>query len=141
MNYIREELLRQQRALAALMSGEEPDLAEERGEGLADLAREEREELRGHGDTAGYGGRPLSRSVSRAAEGVPFFEPAAFENGEPAVPWAVAGTRARPETAGMAAGRWSVSEALAAGTAMDLRSVSRGIQRDARRYDGGFSMY
>ena len=139
MNYIREELLRQQRALAALMSGEEPDLAEERGEGLADLAREEREELRGHGDTAGYGGRPLSRSVSRAAEGVPFFEPAAFENGEPAIPWAVAGTGAEPGTAGVTAGRRPVSEA--AGTAMDLRSVSRGIQRDARRYDGGFSMY
>ena len=141
MNYIREELLRQQRALAALMSGEEPDLAEERGEGLADLAREEREGLRKHGDTAGYGGRPLSRSVSQAAEGVPFFKPAGVENGEPAIPWAVAGTGAEPGTAGVTAGRWPVSGAPAAGTAMDLRSVSRGIQRDARRYDGGFSMY
>lgn len=141
MNYIREELLRQQRALAALMSGEEPDLAEERGEGLADLAREEREELRGHGDTLGYGGRPLNRSVSRAAEGVPFFKPAGVENGEPAIPWAVVGTGAEPGTAGVTAGRWPVSGAPAAETAMDLRSVSRGIQRDARRYDGGFSMY
>ena len=141
MNYIREELLRQQRALAALMSGEEPDLAEERGEGLADLAWEEREGLRGHGDTAGSGGRPLSRSVSRAAEGVPFFEPAAVENGEPAIPWAVAGTGAEPGTTGVTVGQWPVSGAPAAGTAMDLRSVSRGIQRDARRYDGGFSMY
>lgn len=180
MDYIREELLRQQRALAALMTG---------GEGLEeDAARREAPVLggetggaeagedapfpwnergtpfaaRGHDTTASGGetedawaaeaaadadgkanmpgekeelkslvSRPAGRGM-RTAEG----------GGSAGALWSAAGGRAVGDigiTSAEAGLLWA--EDPPAGGAADARALSRAFQRDARRYDGGFSLY
>jgi len=126
MDYVKEELLRQKRALEALMLG----AAEEEREGeeapppteesSADTAAEllhPRLAAEGSRRTArpaatGAAGRSLRRDAERFAQG------AAAER------------------------RYSAESALSAvAVQSDARRLSRTIQRDARRYDGGFTIY
>lgn len=138
MNYIQEELLRQRNALAALMSGTTAEEAEERERSGPDRA-----EWKGGGTAA----------TDKDAEGA---MGRAGETGVEAV--AVSGKAAGRQAGDLRSGApqrsggWTALQrtepwrtgsgvAMPERMAMDLRAVSRGIQRDARRYDGGFSTY
>ena len=165
MNYIREELLRQREILAALMSGGDREQQED-DQQIADLMEDEREGLRGFENAEvrrarlGQGDREGIRSANEAWA----LETAGFESGWTERAWAMAGSATGSRAMAEA---WTASEEARVpveeersvasqpaaimgrtlfageGTAapLNVRSVSRGIQRDARRYDGGFSMY
>ena len=143
MDYIREELLRQKRILSVLMIGGQ---------------RKEPEETE-RGEDKSLSVQPAAERTGRlhtAWEAEP--EPAQFlqgwtEHGEPRF----SGIR----TAGFRRGReegWRGREILnteelvssirmapyrraVSEMTVDARELSRSIQRDARRYDGGFSIY
>ena len=126
MDYVREELLRQRWALEALLltgaadeapEAEETDPVQERAaEMLAAKAGEDRFPERS---------APL-RSVRRSLRGA-----------EP-TPWSAG---AFPETETISAvPEWGGSLGPAR-MQVQVREVSRAVERDARRYDGGFTMY
>ena len=144
MDYIQEELLRQRRILSVLMTGSQRKEAE---------ATENRED---ESLSAVQHVAERTEQSRTAWEAEP--EPAQFlqgwtEHGEPRF----SGIR----TAGFRRGReegWRGKEALITEelatpvrmvpyeravpeTSADAREISRSIQRDARRYDGGFSIY
>ena len=131
MDYIQEELLRQKRALEALMTGSVRQMEE-----TAESAEAER-----------------LREVQGAEEVL---------RGRMAAAWEMAGGERRGLRAGktgtVETGRGrnggAVQEIMAGGAVREVRYVNRGrtaqadvqaisrtIQRDARRYDGGFSLY
>lgn len=179
MDYIREELLRQQRVLAALMTGE--DRAEKRApekEPAPDRADETAwEETAGRlgpadgADTAGRLGKETSPAwagyaetgLGEGAKGGAAEKTAAPERWETVRArerWLGDGgsLKAKSEAAGAAwqAAAGSVGESgdswpsgggalwaalPASGGLADARTLSRAFQRDARRYDGGFSLY
>lgn len=180
MDYIREELLRQQRALAALMTGgegleedaarrEEPVLGGETGGAEAGedapFTWNERGTLfaaRGHDTAASGGGAGDIWAAETAADAdgkanMPgekeeskgfVSRPAgrgrrtAESGGNAGEPWSTAGGRAVGNIgiASAEAGLLWAEDPPAGGTA-DARALSRAFQRDARRYDGGFSLY
>ena len=153
MDYIRRELLRQQAALARLLLGG----GKENEEQLADaagLAR--RGETSGHPVTAGNKPEtPLDTAAQSLRRGLPLAErlpedrrPAVEQrdDGEAAA-WAGPRFARRgpvrpfpPADSGETAeqGFW---RRLETGERSDEKALSRMIQRDARRYDGGFSLY
>lgn len=149
MNYIQEELLRQRRALAALMSGQEPEPEEEPAPEAPERAAEQdwrlvRREgpgtVRDGGTEMGAGTWERRSADTRRASvqgnlpggGGPREAETARSVSER---WTETGTD-------RLAGPWAAANAASAGErGVDLRTVSRGFQRDARRYDGGFSMY
>lgn len=138
MNYIQEELLRQRQALAALMSGKQPEPEAEQAAPEAAAQEQPDAWWEQAAETAG----PSRRSAAGAAaeqilpadrrwpvfSGVGGAVRAAAEQGDGTVrrnvPVWLTADAPRRETGGV-----------------ELRAVSRGFQRDARRYDGGFSMY
>lgn len=149
MNYIQEELLRQRRALAALMSGQEPETEERSASEMPEQAAEQSGRLARRGEhgtvrdggTEPGAGTPEGRSTDTlrelAGDALPGGGgPRETETARTAPErWTETGTE-------RLAGPWAAVGASSAGErAVDLRTVSRGFQRDARRYDGGFSMY
>ena len=174
MNYIREELLRQQDLLAVLMSGKEQEPADD-GEPWTDDGLTGEEAFYGFG-TEARSLRPERRS-SRQMDEMSVWAPDGIEgerlestrsmtedrNGLSRV-WA-AGMRRDSEELRIPAGDEiavafpqvgsgyetvfplpaAMGRTLFVGEGttapLNVRSVSRCIQRDARRYDGGFSMY
>lgn len=126
MDYVREELLRQKRALEALMLGaaEEERAGEESLPPVEDRPEDgATERLRSPSAVKGSG-RAVRLSKTEAAErslrrGAEWFaQEAAVE-------------------------RLPAAEGGASAVVMrsDARRLSRTIQRDARRYDGGFTIY
>ena len=155
MNYIREELLRQREILAALMSGEDRGQQED-DQQTDDLMEDQREGLRGGERAELRSTRPgqKDRAGIQSADKVWTPETAGLESDWTDRTQAVAETWTASEDARvpMEEERFMASQpasimgrTLFAGegtaTPLNVRSVSRGIQRDARRYDGGFSMY
>ncbi|MDO4314837.1 MAG: hypothetical protein Q4C45_03605 [Oscillospiraceae bacterium] len=181
MDYIREELLRQQRALAALMTGgEDAETAEDGWPAASDA--ESAGAKTDTGAAAAWSGRgkgtsPAAPEYAGAEPGgeagrVPAEDAAAEETdgtegpGEPGVfgrrsgensgllaggagragtPWGAAGGKAAGD-AGLllseTAAPWETAGFPAdAGGAAGARALSLAFQRDARRYDGGFSLY
>jgi len=128
MDYVREELLRQRMALERLMTGgaeREPvpesqedatralTADEERAEAIRRVSRKgERRDTARRSRRAEHGQSNLPRSESRGAA-----------EAEPLARW---GERRAA----------SASESIRIGA----RQVSRAIERDARRYDGGFTI-
>lgn len=138
MNYIQEELLRQRKALAALMSGAPAQEAEEQersGLERAELktgetAAADRAAAGDRGRAGEAGAEELSASGKAAGRQVGDLRSGASQ-------------RSGGWTALQRTGPWQTGSGAAAAdrTETDLRAVSRGVQRDARRYDGGFSTY
>ena len=164
MDYVREELLRQQAVLAALMGGgRESETAEQAGQRRAAGGAEERlaGDLSGEWmDSALEGGETnpgeMGPRVRLAGSGAT--RPDALRTGRPSAPgFYGVGGRERPaawqETMGpVLRMRAGLSEVFAGGGlgspdrsavqgSADVQAVSRAIQRDARRYDGGFTIY
>lgn len=168
MNYIREELLRQREILAALMSGGDREQQED-DQQIADLMEDEREGLRGGERAELRRTRPgqKDRAGTQSTDEAWALETTGFERAWREHAWAAAEGETDPDGLRAMAEAWTASEearvpveeersvasqpaaimgrTLFAGegtaTPLNVRSVSRGIQRDARRYDGGFSMY
>ena len=160
MDYAREELLRQGRILTALLLRERPARQEEaassseRGEaapgefsrqaspavdplgtipanGVPPVGQTTAATIDGEAG-AGTGGRTVSRTAAgdpvlsvsrRARRSRPLSGRRTTVEGETVTEWLFPGS----------------SAASAGGT--DARAVSRAVQRDARRYDGGFTIY
>ena len=126
MDYVREELLRQNRALEALMR--------------AGAAEEEREAERAESvrqRTADGTGRGMRTSDFAEPSGAEHRLRGGFARELP-------GRRERPLWAESAAQRVEMPEetlGIGGHRQTDVREVSRAIERDARRYDGGFTMY
>ena len=127
MDYVREELLRQRRVLEALLSGTVPEQEKEENtdvERSASAPQTEWERTAAgtvpEKNTERRGSHRMSRAeveregrMGGMAEGAEWFRVQNLPNG-----------------------------AVSAGTEQaDVRVVSRAVQRDARRYDGGFSIY
>lgn len=183
MDYIREELLRQRRVLAALLTGREtPEEAEdvqtaafgveraepeadpggatgrERGDSPAAVGRAANalgeapgsvRAAEADGERSGGTGGPETAEAAGPPEGRPAGTAATRAGrrgraGGPGVTlWSAAGDGGAVGDGGVpisrGAGPWTadVSERGAA----DARALSLVFQRDARRYDGGFSLY
>ena len=144
MDYVREELARQRLALALLMMGgqSEPSAQEDGTGGQEDLlrtkadARWERTESSADG-AARWDLSETERTVS--AELLYDLEAAAVRSAE-----RTSGAESGAGRTGMAStGEPAVTEILwtdAGGTSVP-GELSRTFQRDARRYDGGFTLY
>ena len=142
MDYIREELLRQKRLLAALMTGgheKEPEVEEgESGKEEtipAMAAADERvKRMRGEGETAvRLRERGERDGVSAAKTRISGIYSAGDESWRR---WDAVPAQDSTLSAHVAPYGWT-----APGPSADARDLSRSIQRDARRYDGGFSIY
>lgn len=143
MDYIREELLRQKKILSVLMGGGQQNEAEE-------MNRKENETLPGEQVAAGGWGQ-----VRAAQEMVPatsrhlWSRRDGLEKNNAAARTIAAGSgrRTRPTEAGSIVEEMGVPayavryEQTAVEGNAGAREFSRSIQRDARRYDGGFSIY
>lgn len=134
MDYIREELLRQQVALAALLLGK---------------AAEE-ETVRDEETAGGEWPTEVSTRKSPAAAAAELETenvrgPEAGAAGTEASSWPARGTGGGLGTDSLAerGGERMVTEVLWADTGgmSDAKALSRTFQRDARRYDGGFRLY
>lgn len=150
MNYIQEELLRQRNALAALMSGttaEETEAQERSGPDRAERkdgkkAAADRAAEGVMGRAGGTGAEAVTASGEAVEEEASVLKEAAADRRDAEL-HASTPKRSGGWTALQRMESWRTGSGTAAAdrTAMDLRAVSRGIQRDARRYDGGFSAY
>ena len=176
MEYILEELLRQRRALAALMTGEVSEEQESGGTGTGNGPEEALPGKNGWTDTAADRYRDAVLRGGEAAFGgtlrIASEEDGAailFRGSDPDEPGAVlpeqgsavGGENVRERTRVVSeAGELPWSARLSAGTGtvetaseqmtvhwdggtaeMDARALSRAVQRDARRYDGGFNAH
>lgn len=163
MDYVQEELLRQQVLLSALMNGvsgrdreEAPSQAERTaavetalgktsaGTGLWGESgqgdRLETEALRvrmSDEETVPEGNRAAGRRMTGAAAGrMGSLSRRETESGS--ARWVGSGPAG---DAGTGKNRWVSVSRRSAGESADPQAVSRAIQRDARRYDGGFTIY
>jgi hypothetical protein len=118
MDYIEQQLLRQRRALAVLMSGSRP--AAESKTAAEELPLAQERSVQG---TAAVPVRLRQRSAAGEAVSAPRTDTAVYG----------------PETAQRGVTGFLTAAARTDGA--DVQAVSRAIQRDARRYDGGFSLY
>ena len=129
MDYIREEFLRQNRILTRLMVGEETQTEQNAEEKEASLFLKVKDSGTGTRKSRATAEEVLTAgSVLAGADGGGMIRPfrqKEASSGETNVNLFYAMPRNPPETRGTA----------------DIRAVSRSIQRDARRYDGGFSIY
>lgn len=141
MNYIREELLRQQTLWAALASAREDPAEEERmEEQLLGQGWERQGETRGNNGLTGTEAETWVGYSPQAVEKEPFVG-TALPGSEAATVWDVKGRHRETELT-EAGGQLIFAEGTVAEQfSMDVKRISRSIQRDARRYDGGFSMY
>lgn len=163
MNYAQEALLRQQLALEALLGGSvgrQEETAEQRDArreiwtagGAPEEALRSRAEERGERSRAEVPASEQARrgggAETRAEEGSAADGRAASSGwgGRMAVlrepmeeTWMPEETALSPEGLRRQAGQRGMRSA--AGGETDVRAVSRAVQRDARRYDGGFTIY
>ena len=119
MDYIQEELLQQRKVLAALMAG--PGRKNTKTD---DPAEQEYED--GKRKNSMW---QKNRKVTAAGKGVDDLT---------LVPTIAAGIAAGMERGG---NMLMVRDTVISASARDAQELSRAIQRDARRYDGGFSLY
>ena len=143
MDYIQEELLRQRKILSVLMTGGQWEQAEEPGRG------EEEQPL---GQQAADSQEERRRSTRESAEALLRRHSRSESFGNLPGEIRMSGVRSDGETVqrgpGMLVTEGPAVEprialydrTVAEGTA-GARELSRSIQRDARRYDGGFSIY
>lgn len=145
MDYIQEELLRQKRALTVLMSGKtrEQEDAEHEESGVTSGSELVWQALAGGKRKQIVPGNNLERTerlpvqeLKRSAE----YGTAVMESGGMVIS-GYGGTRASETDVMRVPGYIVPYERSADGSAANVRAVSRSIQRDARRYDGGFSIY
>lgn len=130
MDYIQEQLLRQRKALAVLMNGGTGAAAE------AETAAE-RTAVRSAADTEEV---PAQRRVVSSQTRMAARSRVRQETNAGAAADAVrAAAMDRPVTAERGEIMFVGGGGQTAAT--DAEAVSRAIQRDARRYDGGFSLY
>ena len=141
MNYIREELLRQQTLWAALAGiGEEP-AEEERTEGpLPGQGWERHRENSRNSSLTGAEEEVWVDYDSQSVEREPFAG-SALPRSEAATVWDVKGRHRETELTEAGGQQIFAGGTAAERFSMDVKRISRSIQRDARRYDGGFSMY
>lgn len=131
MDYIQEQLLRQRKALAVLMNGgtgaaAEAEPAAERTAVRSAAAEEEAPaQRRGVSSQTRMAARSRVRQETNAGAAADAVRAAAAMD--------------RPVTAGRGEIMFVGGGGQTAAT--DAEAVSRAIQRDARRYDGGFSLY
>jgi len=148
MNYVREELLRQRAALAALMAGGIEEEAVERTTEV--LAAEAETQLPGAMEPENAVLAGTVQRWRRVASGL--YRKSAYAAENPVT---------QADRKDLLSGGWerdsgvgsfheadsqthmtsAMSPAVVPGVTVDAREVSRVIQRDARRYDGGFSIY
>lgn len=129
MDYVREELLRQRTALERLMAGgaEQPSVPEAQEDPAHRLpVRKEAAEdaPAAHRERKGQETARRFRSMEREQTGFAHSGRQFAEEMEGSFPWGERSLRPAFEPAGA-----------------DVRQVSRAIERDARRYDGGFTIY
>lgn len=148
MDYIREELLRQKRVLAALMSGGTPEAADAE-DGLENVvSASQRADV----------DKQVERAISVSDEAEAISRLASVQRASDHAERSktrhhLSDALQESEMFGISEG-WSFGGAgerspgytvtygnSKSGEAADVRAVSRTIQRDARRYDGGFSIY
>lgn len=128
MDYVKEELLRQKRALEGLMGGRgsEREAAEQeesvQPDGGWELSVEPVRRVRKHSFERNWrhGGKSADVDSEALAAGI------------------AEGKDLAEAPAARAAARGFGFERQ---SAAEVRALSRAVQRDARRYDGGFSMY
>ena len=157
MDYLREVLERQERLLRRLLTGERDTERGEKSEGLS--VERVRTPAEGDGETLPSGGgspwghtaaataaadteRPAERRRDPAGGGEPLTE-ADVSIVETLNTQAAEFRRYRRSDAlwrDAAPAAWPES-VLTAEAAVDMERISRAVQRDARRYDGGFTMY
>lgn len=143
MDYIREELLRQKRILSVLMGGGRQNEAE---------APESREDETMSGGPIGVDVRERVRSVQK--RGTETARDLYGWSGGIEVPAAgiretVIGSGEMGQRAGALSAVEEIGVSVRAaryertvqGGSVGVKDLSRSIQRDARRYDGGFSIY
>lgn len=129
MDYVREELLRQKRALEALLGGGAEEEHEEQREAQAEPLPESRE-------TAVD--RLRSVPAGETADRVPPVRRGAVRSDRSARTQSV---RPAEESVWGSAGFGAFAGGAGERVRTDARLLSRTIQRDARRYDGGFTVY
>lgn len=163
MDYVQEELLRQQGLLSALMNGvsgrdrEEAPSQAERTAAMEMVLRKASTGTRllgenGQGDGSetealrvgvsdGEADPEENRTAGRRTTGTVAGRTASLSRwgtGSGSVDWAGSGPAGGTGTGGS---RWVSVSRQTAGKSADPQTVSRAIQRDARRYDGGFTIY
>lgn len=161
LDYIQEELARQQLALAALLRGQA--VWEKRKAEVAPDLQSQTLIKRGQTSAVSDWERFLEERTIKEAEPVPIiqtgdaektvlrsekgslFHAAERGEGRRALP-----LRHQPESGGWAWGGlvpeavntvWEMEPETATRMAANVWAVSRAVQRDARRYDGGFTLY
>ena len=130
MDYIREELLRQQRLWQRLLLGEPRQQEKTEEHGRKEPERSAEQETANAGETA-----LLAETADREKRNVR--RTISPERGEETFGHAV-GIFEEP---GQGHGGWMLPAAETAGGSLTVREVSRAFQRDARRYDGAFPLY
>ena len=129
MDYVRGELLRQKRALEALLGGGAEEEHEEQKEAQAEPLPESRETAVGRLRSASAGETadrvpPVWRDAVRSARSV-----------------RTGSVRPAEESVWGSTGSGAFAGGVEERVRTDARLLSRTIQRDARRYDGGFTGY
>lgn len=129
MDYVREELLRQRTALERLMTGgaEQPSVPEAQEDPAHRLPvrKEAAEDAPAvHREQKGQETARRFRSMERERASFSHSGRQFAEETEDSFPWGERSLRPAFEPVGA-----------------DVRQVSRAIERDARRYDGGFTIY
>ena len=141
MNYIREELLRQHTLWTALASVREDPAEEERmEEQFLGQDWEEQGETHGNNGLIGAEAETWVGYGLQAVEEEPFVE-TALPGSEATTVWDVKGRRRKTDLTEATGQLIFAGGTVAERFSMDVKRISRSIQRDARRYDGGFSMY
>lgn len=155
MDYIQEELLRQKKVLAVLMSGGTTgtERKEERSERTDVASSREKSEkqsfysISAEGDAEELRMELAEELAGRIERSIPRDPNPVFAGGRsvPDLRRDAASGRALSRIYSIDTGRnpgyvVSLERTITGGTT-DVRTVSRSIQRDARRYDGGFSIY
>ena len=163
MDYVQEELLRQQVLLSALMngvSGKERENAPLQAERTAAMEAVLRKASAGTGllGESGRGDGPETealrvrvsddeavpegnRAAGRRTTGTAAGRTASLSRRERGSGSAGRAGSGPAGGAGTGGGRWVSGSRQTAGKTADPQAVSRAIQRDARRYDGGFTIY
>ncbi|MBQ7777759.1 MAG: hypothetical protein IJ396_02520 [Oscillibacter sp.] len=142
MDYIREELLRQRNAWAALLrSGQrtEAETSETRS-GIAEsgLAEPAAESSQAHGR---YEAEKVLLAAQRRLWPARQTRAARGRGGDAAEDMAAAGWAGGAELAGMTARPGLQGLRPESGREQGAKELSRLIERDSRRYDGGFALY
>ena len=159
MNYVQEELLRQERVLTVLLSGQRTARREEAPPEQAEAdpgstaARETDAPLRAaaRAGTQRAGDQAASRADPAEADGTPEGGTAGGSPGRETLARRTGGRAGRGTPAaawgsgipqpGVPGRRGTASGGFPEAGGVSAEALSQAIQRDARRYDGGFTLY